>query len=97
MRDRREHRTRLREKGQVTLPKELRADLNLNVGDDLVISINDQGELVIEKVITIPSDQAWFWTERWQKMEREAQADIEAGRVKSYADVDQAIEALEEL
>ena len=27
----------------------------------------------------IPPDQAWFWTERWQRMEQEAQADIEAG------------------
>lgn len=28
----------------------------------------------------IRPDQAWFWTERWQEMEREADADIEAGR-----------------
>ena len=26
------------------------------------------------------SDQAWFWTERWQKMEREADAEFAAGR-----------------
>ena len=24
-------------------------------------------------------DQAWFWSERWQRMEQEAQADIDAG------------------
>ena len=25
--------------------------------------------------------QAWFWSERWQQMEREADEDIAAGRV----------------
>ena len=29
--------------------------------------------------------QAWFWTERWQEMEREADADYAAGRFKSFA------------
>jgi antitoxin MazE len=48
-------------------------------------------------VVTIPADQAWFWTEHWQEMEREAQADIEAGRVSRYKDADSAIEALENL
>ncbi len=92
-----EHRARLREKGQVTLPKEVRAALDLHEGDDLVFRINEKGELVIDRVLTIPPDQAWFWTERWQKMEREAQADIEAGRVSRYEDAESAIEALEDL
>ena len=92
-----EYRARLREKGQVTLPKEIRTALDLHEGDDLAIRINEKGEIVIERVLTIPSDQAWFWTERWQKMEREAQADIEAGRVSRYKDADSAIEALEDL
>lgn len=29
-------------------------------------------------------DQAYFWTPRWQRGEREAQADIDAGRVKRF-------------
>jgi AbrB family looped-hinge helix DNA binding protein len=92
-----EHRARLREKGQVTLPKEIRTALDLHEGDDLAIKINEKGEIVIERVLTIPADQVWFWTERWQKMEREAQADIEAGRISRYKDADSAIEALEDL
>ncbi|MBL7163712.1 MAG: AbrB/MazE/SpoVT family DNA-binding domain-containing protein [Anaerolineales bacterium] len=92
-----EHRARLREKGQVTLPKEVRAALDLHEGDDLVFRINEKGELMIERVLTVPQDQAWFWSERWQKMEQEAQADIEAGRVSRYEGVDGAIEALEDL
>ncbi len=50
--------------------------------------------MIIESEQTIDPDQAWFWSERWQEMERDAQADIEAGRVTRHANVDEAIAAL---
>ncbi|MEA3351178.1 MAG: AbrB/MazE/SpoVT family DNA-binding domain-containing protein [Chloroflexota bacterium] len=88
-------RSRLRTKGQITLPKEMRTELNLHEGDDIVFRIDKYGNVVIEKQVTIPADQAWFWSERWQAMEGEAQADIDAGRVTRYSSVDEAINALE--
>jgi hypothetical protein len=39
--------------------------------------------------------QAYFWTEEWQKGEAEAEADIRAGRVKTFDSVDEFLEALE--
>ena len=91
------YKTRLRAKGQVTLPSEVRELLSVNEGDDLVFRTNEEGQVIIERARIIPPDQAWFWTERWQRMEREAQADIEAGRVSHYANVDEAIFDLETL
>lgn len=41
-------------------------------------------------------DQAWFWTEGWQKLERKAQADIEAGRVYFFDDLESALSALDQ-
>jgi len=32
--------------------------------------------------------QQWFWTERWQRMEREADEDFAAGRYKTFNDVE---------
>lgn len=32
--------------------------------------------------------QEWFWTERWQQMEREADEDYAAGRYKTFDNVD---------
>ena len=29
----------------------------------------------------VPKDQEWFWSEEWQKGEREANEDMEAGRI----------------
>ncbi len=90
-----EYRSRLRARGQITVPKELRAALDLHEGDAVTFRLHESGKLVIEKQITIPADQAWFWTKRWQEMERDAQADIEAGRVTHYSDVDEAIADLQ--
>lgn len=87
--------TRLRPKGQVTLPAEIREILNLHEGDDLAFSLNEHGQVVISQLQVIPPDQAWFWTEHWQKLEKEAQADLESGRVNRYANIDEAISALE--
>ena len=32
----------------------------------------------------VPADQRWFWTERWQAMEREADEDVATGRVARF-------------
>lgn len=90
-------RARLRGKGQITLPKEVRSALDLNEGVELAFHVNANGELVIERVVTVPADQAWFWTERWQKMEREAQADIDTGRVTRFEDADHVLQTLDHL
>lgn len=34
---------------------------------------------------TCRADQAWFWTERWQAMEREVDEDVAAGRMETFA------------
>lgn len=53
------------------------------------------GRIVLIPVITIEKDQAWFWTEGWQKGEREADEDIKAGRVKRFNNVNDLIADLE--
>lgn len=39
---------------------------------------------VAAKVGLIARDQQWWWLESWQEGEREAQRDIDAGRVTTY-------------
>lgn len=41
--------------------------------------------------------QAYFWTEEWQAGEREADEDIQSGRVHHFDDPADAIKFLEEL
>jgi hypothetical protein len=45
-------------------------------------------------VLPVDADQAWFWTERWQKMERAADADFVDGRSVETSSVDALIAEL---
>lgn len=47
-------------------------------------------QLMNQKPLRVPDDQAWFWSEEWQTMEAKAQADIEAGRIsKPFTNTDE--------
>jgi antitoxin PrlF len=93
----RAYRAQMRSKGRLTLPSEVRDVLNVEEGDDLVFTVEEAGRVLVQRLPVIDPEQAWFWTERWQAMEREAQADIDEGRVTRFKSVDDAVAALEQL
>jgi len=74
---------RVRGKGQITLPREIRDAAHLEEGDPIEFEITSDGILMRPKKV-IAASQAWFWTPEWQAGEREADADIAAGRVTTY-------------
>jgi hypothetical protein len=45
---------------------------------------------------TADAVQTWFWSERWQKMEREADADTAAGRVARFGSADDFLAELDQ-
>lgn len=81
---------KLGQRGTLTVPKQLRKGLDRHALFHAVR--RDDG--VIE-FIPIDPDQAWFWTARWQRMEREADEDIAAGRFETFDDVESFIADLE--
>lgn len=46
------------------------------------------------KVGLIDPNQAWWWTEKWQKKEREAEKDVKEGKVKKFTNVEDLIKDL---
>ncbi|MHB8778702.1 MAG: AbrB/MazE/SpoVT family DNA-binding domain-containing protein [Anaerolineales bacterium] len=88
--------TRLRGRGQITLPPEIRARLNVQEGDDVLFYINEQGQIVITQAQVIDPTQAWFWTERWQKAEMESRQDYLKGDFIEFENADDAIKYLNE-
>lgn len=70
----------VRKRSQVTIPSSVVASFGLHEGT-AVDFVERDGELVLKPKLTIDADQAWFWTEKWQKKEREADEDIKAGRL----------------
>ncbi len=91
------YKSRLRTKGQITVPAEIRSALGANEGDDLVFYTDEQGQVMLSCAQIIPPNQAWFWSKRWQKMEHEAQSDLETGRVVEFSSMSEALAALDQL
>jgi AbrB family looped-hinge helix DNA binding protein len=91
------YKTRLRHKGQITVPPEIRDLLGASEGDDLIFSTDDKGRVMISRAKFIDPEQAWFWSERWQRMESEVQADLDAGRVLEFHSVQEALTALDQV
>lgn len=85
----------LKKRGQVTIPKSIRDALKLEENDQLEMVV-ENGKIVIQPVITIAKDQAWFWSKEWQSGEREAEKDIINGQVTSFSNANDAIAYLRE-
>jgi len=86
---------RLSPRGTITIPKNLRQALSENALLEAVL--RDDGVIELRPQAVIDASQAWFWTERWQQMEREADEDIAAGRLETFDDVESFIAALEKV
>ena len=83
-------------RGLIAFTPELRKRLRLDEpGAQLEVQELPDGTFRIRGAVAVPSDQAWFWTDRWQQMEREADLDIAAGRVKQYESVDDMLADLD--
>jgi len=79
-------------RGTIALPADLRRRTHLDEpGAQVQILEHEDGTIELRPMLPIPADQRWFWTERWQAMEREADEDIAAGRVTRFEDVDDFI------
>jgi len=77
----RTHLLTVQSRGTVALPASLRRRLRLDGPNAQVQLIErEDGRIELVPVVAVPADQAWFWADRWQTMEREADADIGAGR-----------------
>jgi AbrB family looped-hinge helix DNA binding protein len=84
----------LRERGQITIPADVREAARVEAGAVFECHVED-GRIVMTPKVLVDADQAWFWTARWQKMEREADDDFAAGRSVSFDDVDGFLDDLE--
>jgi hypothetical protein len=75
----------IQKRGVVTLPSSVRKRHALDgPGAQVRIVERPDGVIELHPQLAVPADQAWFWSDRWQEMEREAEADIAAGRVTTH-------------
>lgn len=86
----------VQKRGVISLPAELRRRHHLDEpGAQVEVVERDDGVVELRPQIAVPAEQRWFWTERWQTMEREADADVAAGRETHLDSVDDLLADLE--
>lgn len=82
-------------RGLIAIPTSIRRHFGLDQPGAQVEVIEREGEIILRPHVAVPADQAWFWTERWQKMEHEADDAIAAGRVTAAESVDNLLADLD--
>lgn len=86
----------IQQRGVLALPADLRKRHHLDEpGAQVEVAERDDGVIELRPHVPVPADQRWFWSQRWQEMEREADADIAAGRVVRSDDVDDFLAELD--
>lgn len=70
---------KVNQRGVVSLPKDLRGDANI-----FAAVRRKDGVIELRPKVLVDRSQIWFWTEKWQHMEYEADADVASGHVHRY-------------
>jgi hypothetical protein len=86
----------IQSRGLLALPSALRARYGLDrPGAQVEVVEREDGVIELHPHIPVPADQAWFWTERWQRMEREVDEHVERGEVERFDSADEFFSSLE--
>jgi antitoxin PrlF len=72
-------RAKLRSKAQLTLPEEIRRAMHVSEGDEIEFAIQADGIITVRGYVSVPSDQAWFFTPEGLAGKQQADDQIAAG------------------
>ncbi len=83
-------------RGLLALPKGVRARFGLDrPGAQVEVVERDDGVIELHPHVAVPADQAWFWSERWQRLERELDDHIDKGDVTTFDSSSDFLSSLE--
>ena len=77
---------RIARNGHLTIPSKIRKILNIEDGDIVRFSIEDN-KIIIAPGIIVDRDQAYFFSERCQKEVRESEKEFKKGKYSSFTSV----------
>jgi AbrB family looped-hinge helix DNA binding protein len=83
---------KVRDRGTITLPSAVRKAAKLDrPGSQVDVRLREDGVIELTPVITIPADQAWYWTEEWQAGEREVDEEIARGEERTFESAEEFV------
>lgn len=88
----------MQQRGLLALPKRLRTRFGLDrPGAQVEVVERDDGVIELHPLVAVPAEQAWFWTERWQRMEREVDEHVGQGELTTFESSDDFLSSLEKV
>jgi antitoxin component of MazEF toxin-antitoxin module len=85
----------LRNRNQLTLPRNVVTQLSLKEGDQLELELQPDGSILLVPQISVPKSQAWFWSPDWQTKEALVDSQMrEKGPGKKYNSSEEALKAI---
>lgn len=88
----------LQSRGLIALPSELRRRMHLDEpGAQVEILERDDGVIELRAALPVPANQAWFWTEQWQRREREVDEHVARDEVSMHESTNEFLTHLDKL
>ncbi len=75
---------KIRDRNIITIPSEIIKAAGIKPGDDMEIIMETDGSIRLVPVLVIPKEQAWFYSEHWQKGMAEASKEVSSGKIITY-------------
>lgn len=86
----------VRNKGQVTIPVEVRQAAQIEEGTVVEFTVTNAGVLMQPKVqVLVDPDDAWFYSSEWQQVHRQAVAELERGEGTFHKSTEEFLSALD--
>ena len=83
------HFVTLQSRGLIALPADVRARHGLDEpGAQVEVVERPDGVIELHPHVSVPAEQAWFWTDRWQAMERKVDEHVSRGEVTVHESTD---------
>ena len=87
------HKIFVQKRNLISLPRDIREQLNINEGDVLDIRM-ENNKIIIEPMKLVPSSQAYFWSDKVQNDMLEAKNDVDSDNVREFNSVNQFLDGI---
>ncbi|KGP75936.1 AbrB family transcriptional regulator [Desulfosporosinus sp. Tol-M] len=89
------HKIFVQKRNLISLPRDIREQLNINEGDVLDIRM-DNNKIIIEPMKLVPTSQAYFWSDIVQNDMLEAKNDVDSGNTREFNTVSEFLDGIKQ-
>ncbi|MFZ3103057.1 MAG: AbrB/MazE/SpoVT family DNA-binding domain-containing protein [Desulfitobacteriaceae bacterium] len=89
------HKIFVQKRNLISLPRDIREQLNINEGDVLDIRM-ENNKIIIEPMKIVPTSQAYFWSDKVQSDMLQAKNDVDSDNVREFNSVNEFLDGIKQ-